>query len=581
MRSKSVLQNKKENPIVRKLHQQLSQEISAQSYLNLLAELILTLPPETLQSLSETQSENLVKATLLRQLYNAWKDTFPETILGTLSPIHSLVEILAWGFDLKLNKHKSLSLHSEILNNLTNKQSTALWIAIKLSGVKSIKIDAVGNLSPEAWGISRKGIIESDLRAIYFSGYGELLKFDDFWHTLFDVLKKSKIRSLGLQDMQLNRLNPELWFSLFETLSLIEIKSLDLTRSMLSSHVDLLGSIICIPSLRHLSWLSDSLELLPPNKWQYLSMVLGVSLLKRVEISLSSQRALHQNGWLTFLKSLKTLQLKTLSITHSNADELTPKVIKTLATMISENSLASFSCTHTYGKLSLSIKVWALLAKVFKEKNIQVGHWGSIDLSNPENFAGFFSFVLTSGMKSLDLSHFYLSNYSSLEWNNISKLIQTAPISHLDLRDNYLCGMNADKWKICCELFKADSMNHLSIDIYPMYQNNVADLCVAIQSSKLKIMDLYIHDSFWEMKFELIKGIFDAISKSGLSELNINNHPSSSRKGELISNTLRIIENKAKYTFWELGSLTLFGRKQLTDEGIRFQHQETVGLHRR
>ncbi len=410
-----------------------------------------------------------------------------------------------------------------------------------------------------------------------------------FWDTLCHGIKGSKIKSISFERMSLNLLNYEQWSKLYDALCAVEIQYINLTcphldSSKLEIEVQRISSpiskIISIPSLKHLVWLEDHIGFLDSNLWQSFCEQLENNQLEHLEICVSSNNSLSQDSWINFIDSLKKMKLKTLLIKHHSSNELSSPVIKSLSDMISESSLESFSCIHFCKPLSLTSENWQELGNAFKKKSIKKFDFGFINLSTT-NLDGFYNFILNTDIDFLNLSSHFLNNLSLESWIKLSDLVKKSQISTLDITTNYLVACNLEKWEIICDMIENSSIRTLHLDtddFHILKQDHIKLFCKAIRLGNVETLVLDIHHKFWDIKTEYLIMILDAINRSKINNLDINqsiDHIPPSKE-EIVLNTLRIVENKAAYKNTLFGSCiyTLFGQcnAQVTDAGISYNY---------
>ncbi len=619
------------NKVIQKLHKLLDPEMLEESqleaYYDLLVNLIVkgksvNFPDITIPILKGNKSEDLVKITLLGHFYYSFKFIFKlynEKLNLTLKTGHTPPFILLWGYDLILKNKKEVIVNCNI-SKLNFEQLTALWTVIKLSKIESIKgLKRFRNLSPEAWEILCSNIAESNLLAFHFSETDGLFNIPpimwklfwdkislsnishftmpfvkyprdhihpSFWDTLWTGIKKSKIKTLSLDGI-FNNLGEEQWINFYEALRTIEIEFLDITKNYLSDDICYwIGKIINIPSLKHLRWLNVDFQAISSDSWLSLCQSLSNSRLEHLEISISKgcfdneKDCLPVASWITFIEALKKLKLKSLIIKHHSANELSSPVVQTLAEMISESSLESFSCIHSFHSLKFSSEDWRVLGEAIKKRGIKSFDFGRIEFLN-DNFSKYSNFVSNSGMDSFNLSAHNLNQCPLELWTKLSNLIKKAAISTLNIIGNNLAEMELEKWQIFCDMVENGSIRTLYLDTISfnrlnLTQDHVDLFSKAIQFSQLETLVLDIHENFVSLPFYHMKSIFYAINRSKIIDLNLKNLPEKPFGLGLMLDTLRIIENKANYKNTLFGSCiyTLFGRcnAQLTETGISYTH---------
>lgn len=616
------------NSIIKKLHEQIKPEIiNTEVYRKLLTDLILKgesgdFPAIKFAVIANGNSENLVLETLAGQLYYSVK-SIKKTINQSINEFKSSAEILAWGYEIRLKNQKSVIVNCNI-SKLNPEKLIAVWTAIKLSNLESIQgLEYFCSQSPEAWELSCKNIADSHLTSFHFSGINYLsdvtapmwklfwdtmqsskiqhldMRFvqlsqeqlsTGFWNTLCNGIRGSKIKSISFERMSLDKLNYEQWRTLYDALCSVEIQFINLTCNHLcSSNFEteeqvrinsLIGNIISIPSLKQLIWLEDHFEFLDSNLWLSFCEQLENSQLEHLEICVCWDKSLTHDSWINFIDSLKKMKLKTLVIKHHSSDELSSPIIKALSDMISESSLESFSCIHYFKPLSLTPENWQVLARAFKKKSIKTFNWGSID-SSMTNLDGFSNFILNTDINSLNLSSHYLNNLFAESWIKLSDLVKKSHVSTLDITKNYLVASDLKNWEIFCDMIENSSIRTLhldTVDFNNLKLDYIKLFCKAIRLGNVETLVLDIHHNFWYMKAEYLMMIFDAINRSKITKLDINDFiddlPPS--KKEIVLNTLRIVENKANYKNTLFGSCiyTLFGQcnAKVTDAGISFNY---------
>jgi hypothetical protein len=615
--------------IILRLRKQIQPEmLDNEDYHNILVDLILNgksqaCPENVLDIIANGQASNVVKKALYKEIYNSWKTINKSDSSPIASQWKSNLEILAWAYEVKSKNQKTATLDC-CLDQLEIKKLAAFWEAIKFSEIQSLRgMVRFGRQSPEAWIISCNKMAESQLTSFTFSeAYCENVSLEmwrlfwrsielskiehlnldqvqktspEFWEIMCGMAK-SNLKSLSLRGMGLSELSRAQWLKLYQVLPQIDVQSLDLSYNFFygvvphyyhadfqdnnSNSYDVICKIISLPSLKELTIEGDNFERILSDSWLSLCNAIAKSNLQHLKLTISSDGELKDSAWINFIDSLKSLRLVSLEVAYHSARELSSEILKAFCEMLENSSIETVSMKCTYGYLSLVPEDWQMLGSAVKMRNIKLFNFGKIELTDSNNLLSFFDGLLISGIDGLCLPGNLLIELSSDAWKKMSVLIKKANISLLDLRDNYL--VYCQKWKAFCDMIVSSQIKTLyfnATDFQLVTDDNLSYFCDKIKNSQLETLELECNSNrVWqEMKLTHLKMLFDAINRSKISWLRLclDEHEISKEKFAIVSNTLRIVENKAKCKNTLLGLCvsTLFGRynAQLTEASVTYE----------
>jgi len=561
----------------------------------------------------------MVQDIFMHDLYRTWKRQNKE-IPDISHKIQSCATILAWGYGLKCNGTKSIKVYDLDWHKFSPVYLKALWVAIEKSGLESlVGIKCFDHQSPDAWRISCQGLANSHLTSIDFDGrhyltdisiemwqlFWDAIKassithldlsfmqvtrpasFPALWVIMCDGLKESKVRSLSLVGMGLDKLNRNQWSQLYVALAHMNIQFLNLSCNHLygsssvvvhpeASSWDIICRILSLSSLTHLRIRDDYFNRMTLDELTLFCRAISQSHLDKLDLEISDNDRLPQEHWLMFIAALRPLNLTSLTISHYAPSELSSEIISAFCEMIENSSLNEFALTHLYGLLSLSYADWKRIGNAFQQRAIKSFDFGSIKFTD-ENVLGLTEGLLGSGIDALHMQRSDPKELSPASWQTLSAFIKKAHIKTLDLSQGYPMRYAPESWRQFCDFIVQSEIMTLYFDVHfdlthPLEM--IQQFCDAIKNSRLKTLELDFYRCH-NMELRLLSMIFDAINKSGITELLGVYGSSSQSRQDMMSNTLRIVNNRAKYknTLFGLCATTLFQKyhAELTLQGIRY-----------
>jgi hypothetical protein len=262
---------------------------------------------------------------------------------------------------------------------------------------------------------------------------------------------------------------------------------------------------------------------------------------------------------------------------------LTHPVLEKFSEMLEDSQLESVIIHHSYKTLSLQRDDWTMLGSAFQKRGIKTFNFGCLDLSN-DNLSYLFEGLCIAGTETLTMQNNYLKQLSPGLWIKFTDSMKNVPILTLDIRQDDSITENSQSWQGFCHMIEKSGIRKLYCDInnyHSLTREQVTLFCNAIRHSRLETLVLDYNWSLSIMEIGNFKMLFNAINRSsiiclpnlsefsftqaGINDVITTHLP---EKKQIISNTLRIINNRSKCKgLLGLCVATLFNRynAQLTD----------------